>query len=124
MNKRLLLRVKKHILEEPARLHMADWIRRRRTDASSGRALTHDYPSCGTAACIGGWAIILSKKRPSVDIFGQAARILGLETDAAQDLFVVSHWPTKFLAGASDDGKQKTAEIVAKRIDHFIQFGR
>jgi hypothetical protein len=123
MNKRLLLRVKKHILEEPARLHMAEWIRRKRNDTALTAALKHDYPSCNTAACIGGWALLLSGKRPSFDVFRQAARILGLDDHEALSLFVVSHWPRKFIIGARDDGKQKTAEVAARRIDHFIEFG-
>src|SRR6185369_5102243 len=96
-----LLQVKQHILVEPNRLCMMDWVRK-------GRGL-HDYknglsaysgkvalnPPCGTAACIGGWVCILNGSAENAGP-AKAIECLGLSSlrhfDDFDDLFFTSHW--------------------------------
>jgi hypothetical protein len=45
---KLLRKIEAHMLEEPKRVDMCDWAR------------PSNKPSCGTTACIAGWAILMS----------------------------------------------------------------
>lgn len=113
MNTKLLRKIKKHILEEPKRLRMWGWVSKSRRSP------------CGTAACIGGWAVILSGKYSqemnSDDIRKKAQRLLGFRGMKAARLFGPDFWPDQFHAGISGNGKKRTAEVAAKRIEHFIK---
>lgn len=113
MNVKLLRKVKKHILEEPKRLMMGDWVTE-----------TKKSP-CGTAACIGGWAVILSGKyranMDAGDVQEEAKELLDVEGMESTRLFGPVWWPAKFRGGCADDGEEITAKIAAKRIDHFIK---
>ena len=88
-----LLQVKQHILEEPNRLVMSDWVKQ-------GSRL-RDYeayvePPCGTAACIAGWVCVLNRQKESAGPY-TAVSILNdgsySDTDNYFDhLFYVSSW--------------------------------
>jgi len=123
MNVKLLRKVKKHILEEPKRLYMSDYIKVESEHHLYGRG----YAKCGTAACIAGWTCILSLKetpdaiRRTNDVHATGGELLGLTPGQAYRLFVPSVWPQKFTRGTSDDGSEATAKVAAARIEHFIK---
>lgn len=125
MNTRLLRKVKRHILEEPKRLDMGTW------GESSRRS------PCGTVGCIAGWGMVLSQKHPErfigeenadalAELLGSwtedpGASALGITTEQARRLFYVDQWPEHFRKGYGRLAKQKKAERVAERIEHFIK---
>lgn len=134
MNVELLEKVKQHILEEPKRFFMEDFI----LEAPAGSAVklddvTRTMPSCGTAACIAGWAVILSHggALPSgtrLGCFTEACNLLGFKLDKFQDseeadrLFVTSDWPSLYRqAYLNAKTVEDKAQIAANRIDHFIK---
>lgn len=129
MNVKLLRQVAKHILAEPKRFAMWTWVQRKVANddtfmADDGKQLK--YAKCGTAACIGGWAIILSGIDPdkSGSIMREAGRLLDLDETAQVALFVESNWPDKFSEPYDDAKTQgKRARIAARRIEHFIKTG-
>jgi hypothetical protein len=139
---RLLRKVAAHILAEPKRLVMEDWIRRDFSDGSS-------KPPCGTAACIAGWALELTRKpgqrRPRPDHHSAlGSELLGmmdpetyekatdysyefddLKARTSERLFITDSWPepyrTKYDAA---DNQAIKAKVVAQRIEHFIKTGK
>lgn len=124
MNVKLLRKVKAHILAEPKRLYMSSYIKSEAHNMDIG----HDYPKCGTAACIAGWACLLELKPKDPYEFWQthsvgpeAAALLGIDDQAAYRLFEPSEWPKQFARGRSDDGAKETAKVAAARIEHFIK---
>lgn len=130
MNVELLRKVEKHILEEPKRLYMSKWIRRvKQHELLDQAGNPREYASCGTAACIAGWAVILNNEpfderepdffNPS-PIFEKARTILQLTEPEAIRLFEPLHWPTQFYVGLADDGSKIAAETTVRRIEHFI----
>jgi hypothetical protein len=128
INVRLLRRVQKHILAEPRRLVMSHWRQTRLhecrvEDLDSDHC--HDYPfaKCGTAACIGGWGVILSDS----DIApyrqrDELAQLFGINTNQLNLLFSVSSWPVK-LAHAYRKARTPAgkARVASRRIDLFIK---
>lgn len=119
VNKEHLLKIKQHILEEPNRLNMSDWID---THLSIGEKIFDRYasvpqvvPVCGTVGCIAGWSAHLRKVK-----FNSSAErdFLGLDSD---DLFFVDYWPEEL-------GKRYTnattplekAQVTAEAIDLII----
>lgn len=126
MNVKLLRKVKRHILEEPKRFVMSvvvmSVVDTYKENSLSGKVFgMRPFPKCGTAACVAGWACILSgKDRLDVGMI-TAQRLLDLTPEQAMRLFEPSKWPEQYEAGTTDDGKNKTAKIAAARIDHFIK---
>lgn len=131
---RLLRRVKKHILEEPRRLDMSDWVE------------TSKVSPCGTTACIAGWTLLLKlppKERRAVlvepDAYvkrdmltaGERAMFLehaenALELDRCQSmrLFYDDNWPKGFDRAFDKACSRKArAQVTADRIEHFIKTG-
>jgi len=122
MNINLLRQIQTKITEEPKQFRMSAFF-------SRGCGI----PNCGTAACIGGWAVALHNKMnprdadrlfdsvmdPSID--RNPCLILGLGLLESERLFHVGNWPSQF---ASDWEWAKTPEAMVKvacdRIDHFI----
>ena len=128
MNVKLLRKVKKHILEEPKRLKMWSWIvlrskYSRRVERSDSVGGDRPFARCGTAACIAGWACILSKQNPVgvVEIHNAAIELLGLTQVQAHKLFGPLSWPDKFYRTDLDSGSRTAAEVTAARIEHFIK---
>jgi hypothetical protein len=83
VNVELLKKIKEHILEEPRRLHMDNFVCRVPVDSPKN-------PPCGTVACIAGWAVILSRPEDSLesiweDIHGnwewEACKAMGIPED-------------------------------------------
>jgi len=125
MNVKLLRKVKKHILENPKRLFMGRWIKRKSETPylSFGEGKKRPFPPCGTAACIAGWTCILSKHQISDNqSTGElATNLLDINELQASRLFGPHAWPSKYQAGIKDNGTKKTAKIAAARIEHFIK---
>lgn len=133
---KILRAVKRLILAEPKRLHMADWGQRR-----SGPGA----PACGTVGCIAGWTVLVSSGLASKwalklldnSAFNglmaaagiKAASILGYPTfdytgGRLYKLFYPSSWPEPFRIDYHAAKTQTSrAKIVGKRIDHFIKTG-
>jgi hypothetical protein len=130
MNVELLRKIENHILEEPKRLFMPAFVRRQ----SRGDVLlplnsrgTRDYPECGTAACIAGWAVFLSEDdstlRTAGEIMARAMTLLQIGEYSAHRLFLAQEWPLRFWKGGTGDGEPETAQMTAARIEHFIDTG-
>lgn len=127
INVDLLRRVKEKILAEPDQFVMHSFFY---IYNEAGVAA----PNCGTAACIGGWAISLSTSRkPSEcaserylsleDSGTRAAKLLGLDGDEADRLFRTRSWPWPFWSMFENAKTMKEkAQVAANRIDHFITY--
>lgn len=115
MNIELLREVQSHIKQDPKSVNMPYWIEN--YPKHSGLKV----PKCGTVACIGGWAELLSGMNPAE---GEAARLLGIEhvPGAANRLFLEHRWPYKFrsLLDKHEPQTKAYAKVVSDRIDHFI----
>lgn len=141
---KLLRKVQKHILEEPNRLLMDTYIRTglvpgsvRRFDYDCWDGKRHTAPSCGTTACIAGWAILLSQRRDlpqidlhrlraSVEIQERAQEVLGLLGRDRLPIFIqlvsVDRWLPPFREQyLSAKSSRKRARIAAAYIDHYIK---
>lgn len=134
LNVKLLRRIQKHILEEPKRLQMRYlFLRQRNSRTFCADVSGQPFAPCGTAACIAGWAMLLSGIRPydidaGTDNQNDAAiaeRLLGLPEDFWPRLFVESSWPKPFRAGyrTAKSPKQR-AKVAAARIDCLIKTGK
>lgn len=128
MNTRLLRKVQKHILEEPKRLCMADWCQKKsefNLDVEDFWDACNRYPfaKCGTAACIGGWAVLLNGGRIGSGMgWKNPSWHLGLSRTQADLLFNIEDWPDRFY----DRYRTATtpaakARVAVRRIDHFIK---
>lgn len=123
MNVELLNKIKQEILNEPESFQMAAYLK------TPVKGNIKDYglewqTRCGTACCIAGHAISLSKETQSNDETAQAVRLLSLNSDQARRLFFLSNWPyhlrEKFLAAGS---VSERAKVAAERIDLMISTG-
>jgi hypothetical protein len=141
-NIKLLKQVRDTILKYPDQFYMDDWF--------SNLNQIEDKPSrCGTAACIAGWSLALSKeafkKKPSTtqDYFSgcttsfinrEARKALGLNQKQGLRLFLREMWPDRFKFKYSEliekvwDHKpikpKQFAKVAASRIDYFIKTGK
>jgi hypothetical protein len=122
MNVELLNKVKEQILKEPAQFEMFNWYATELVGFP-----TVKIPNCGTAACIAGWAISLSKnecpRRASnrKDYYEQAREVLDLTPFQADCLFLGHRWPSELWHTYKTAKTLKNrAEIAAKRIDLLI----
>lgn len=129
INYKLLRRVREQILREPRQFFMDWWTTR---DARAVRLKKgEEIPNCGTAACIAGWAVALSRgKTPK-----QIARLehipeigrkeLGISDAQAERLFDASpfgEWPGQFRDfWQTAKTPIQRARIAARRINHFIK---
>lgn len=119
MNTKLLLKVKAAILAEPLKFDMSSYFRKKQESP------------CGTAACIAGHSIAISRKYKKLKaglniIFGKniAVKALDLDWYEADVLFYLSGWPSRFrqryIKAETPEARSKAA---ADRIDHFIATG-
>lgn len=131
MNTRRLRQIQKLILKYPQRFDLYNWYGVGAVPDKRDRFIyvvpAMEAPSCGTTACIAGWAV--AKYDGTViredSMEKQAAEILGLTKRQAGRLFYIDDWPDAFLdpyENARDVSDAITAaNIAADRIDHFIK---
>lgn len=128
----LLRKVKAAILRYPDQFEMRGWF----SDSLWIKGNWREPGRCGTAACIGGWAVHIAKKLRKLseteniliateEYAGELAReVLRLNSHDSRALFLAAKWPLKFYF---DYAKARTpkerAKVAAKRIDHFIEHG-
>ncbi len=127
---RLLRRVKRQILNEPASYNQNYFgIRDLRSP-------------CGTAACIAGWCDIFANRVRDLESWAEKARFgwsvelranraLGLKAGDTRWLFATpqlgwpepfkSQWAQTFKLGADAKIRAQRAQIAAERIEHFIR---
>lgn len=125
MNISLLRKVQRAILKHPDQFDMGWWFQ----DKLSIRDKRVDAGGCGTAGCIGGWAIHIHKQcKKLVDAkkcFYQGsipATLLSLNDGEADRLFVDDFWPIRFRLRYQNGKTPLTrAKAAAARIDHFIK---
>jgi hypothetical protein len=127
MNVKLLRKVKEHILAEPKRLLMDDWIafasgRKRKTFINDVCKREH-FAKCGTAACIAGWVCLLADgKQPDQSVSSRAIDLLEIGDYQGSYLFFTNLWPNGLGAAYyAAESASKRAEIAAQRIEHFIK---
>lgn len=137
INVKLLRKIQKHILAEPKRFIMGDFIVRRsdRDEMVESDGLTTPFAACDTAACIAGWACLLSDRNPLTGFAKLGAELLGIEyidPDSVDEedvvpicesdrLFYTSTWPEEFARPFhSAKTREEKAAIAVQRIDHFL----
>lgn len=137
MNEARLLEVKHHILEDPRRLNMRDWVTlfKGRHPLSGMQPYPEwclEIPPCGTVQCLGGIAVSLFSDDPRKEHGAwihdhaqtEAMKLLDLTREQANELFFLSSWPDTFVrryTDAEDDRDDVLkAQITAERIDQFI----
>lgn len=126
INTKLLNKIIRHILEKPKRFNM------------NVLAKKSKLTTCGTAACIAGWAVLLTKAEKYdkksfhslinsgyISFWYAGAVALGLDAVAARQLFEVYNWPTRYRAPFQQaehlGHHRKAVEIAVRRIRHFIK---
>jgi hypothetical protein len=143
LNVALLKKIKEHILAKPNRFVMRTFVLKSK---DYGKEYKDDdwqmrkFDKCGTAACIGGWAVLLHDgiNADVSDIRNKAVKVLGLDRERGDDdnydeddydlagdyLFETSCWPEPFSTNF-DTAKTPAAraKVAAKRIDHLIATG-
>ena len=127
---RILRRVARRILEEPRRLEMSTWGRRR----------LHRAGACNTIGCIAGWTVLDGKTAAQVKAMPeealaftmetareQATQKLGLTLWGTTRLFIPDQWPAQFVNIDGENPKGRSyaarAKTTAARIEHFIKTG-
>lgn len=134
LNVKLLLKVKHHILEEPARLRMDMWLKKGEAGADSGNSypgygepIEFTFPACGTVGCLAGWAVQLSHPteniQPGIDnVHSSALEELGIDDDISPyEIFFPDHWPPEFYRRYEyARSNEERAKIVGEVIDNYI----
>lgn len=132
INVRLLRAIQRQIAKEPRQFIMSSWFKK-----------DDSYPNCGTAACVAGWAIAVSRKKTPlqaaislspgfsaseylspqsvVRISPRAGRLLGLDQDQRDRLFIMDNWPRQFRFENWCTMPESRARLAISRIDHFIK---
>jgi hypothetical protein len=125
INVKLLRKIAKHITDKPRRFVMRTFMYS--TDGWGDEFRADDgsmqkFEKCGTVACIGGWAVLLTDGvAPTGEIRARAVEILGIQGMNEDKLFEVTMWPTEFTKRywAAKTQRQR-AKVAAERIEHFI----
>jgi hypothetical protein len=128
MNVKRLKQVAKLIQEHPTQFNMHWWF-------DHLNAIGDKPKGCGTAACIGGWAVFSKRRAKKLskllnqfidgsDIREEAALYLELDDSQIDKLFVHTDWPDEFyLAYMEAKTAKEAAQVAVKRIHHFIKTG-
>ncbi len=141
MNTKLLQKVKQHILENPARLRMNNWVTNAKIIAGDGTLTTinnnefcflgggwgepdtQPIPDCGTVGCIAGWTVIIGDNIEPTElgtisgITERAKELLRISSDQAEELFYVDDWN---ISDETAYRKAKTQEARAKIVGRVI----
>lgn len=127
LNVTLLRKIQAHILEEPRRFIMDDLVRYGLPGDkfSADNDTQQTFAECGTAACIAGWALLLSGIRiDGGDYLNRASDLLRISDDH-ESLFIAELWPEPFKRRYARAGRPATrAKIAAARIEHLITTGK
>lgn len=130
LNVKLLRKIQRHITEEPRRFFMDGYMREAmdekdwRDYVSYTPDLSKTMPPCKTAACIAGWANILSGNNGWLNGLEDAAAEIGLLGNDWGFLFVSDLWPNPFSTAYNEAKTPKTrAKIACARIDWLIEKG-
>jgi hypothetical protein len=129
LNVRLIRRIIKHILAEPKRYCQEDTIANGEPgELILGVNYNQKFATCGTAACIGGWAYLLSEKHPTshwdtCTILDKGGRALGL-TDYQQEVLFTglpgAEWPQPYAENyrkaKTPAGRTRTAVRLLEKV--------
>lgn len=131
LNVRLLRRIQNQILKEPRQFFMSWWFTNDPDDVSA-KAI----PNCGTAACIGGWAVTLSQRVKPARMYRKSSYstyrtgVLAAELIRLPDgynrnkLFVTTMWPPEFhMRWRNAATPLARAKVAVARIEHLIKHG-
>lgn len=124
INYKLLRKVRDHILEEPRRIHMEQWLIKGSKYINMILGRQRGAPACNTVGCIAGWTAQLSEsKAESWDCASVAVRKLKINYAQTKLLFHVENWPEdlQIKIGKYRNGTKSYAKVVAQRIDRFIE---
>lgn len=129
VNKTLFRAIRNHILEEPRRYNQGVAIEK----------VTKRTSPCGTQACLLGWAVILSGKKPEVrpcacgnpactfnieTTYELGARVLRLTERQALRVYSDGEWPDKFQEPMNRAGNAtERARAAADYINYIIRTG-
>lgn len=141
LNVKLLRKIQKHITEEPRRFIMHNSVVTNNSVVTKmafpdGRFENdaggfEEFAPCGTAACIAGWANILTGV--SADSLEAGSRVRAAEkigvdpgvSWSSHSLFYDAAWPKPFSTRyARANTQQERAKIASERIEHLIQTGK
>lgn len=120
VNKEHLLKIKQHILEEPSRLYMADWIEHHAPgtiviDQYNKQNIQQTVPQCGTVCCIAGWSSVL-RGREYMNTSDEQAYL-----DVSSRLFYPNKWPEDlFERYQNSTSTSEKAQVAADAIDLII----
>lgn len=134
----------RQIREEPRRMDMDEWvikfnparlkvksIGKRHTIVIDGRhRLKCALPPCGTIACLAGWArenaVLGTNDADVIQVRTDGTKALGITGKQASALFFSSSWPCEFHDSLAEckSGTKEYANVVAKRVLHFIHTGQ
>lgn len=128
---RLLRKVAKHILEEPARYEQNVWLRLgvpgKVTNLEHIDNAPTEFPACGTIACLGGWVNQLTSVRSrDDDTFRRACGQIGVDSEMGANLFGYNTgWPEPYMTAYENATTLRgKAKVAARRIEHFIKTGK
>jgi hypothetical protein len=141
LNVRLLRKIQKHILEEPRRFLMADVVVKAQTqdewsiEADDYPDMSKLMPPCKTAACIAGWANLLTGAKTETQYlsYDRAVDQLGLVPGSPlasgwfdlSTLFFAPSWPEPYRTSYEKaETPAKRANVACARIDHLIKTGQ
>lgn len=130
MNVKLLRKVQCAILKNPKRFDMGYWFTNSRAfflNAKTIKAKKKRFENCGAAACIAGWACLLSKDTTNYNSEYRdhtlviARKLLDLTRDQANKLFFDGVWDNPFRSNfINASTKAEQAKIASAYIDKFI----
>jgi hypothetical protein len=122
MKIRLLRKVQAAILKEPLQFGMERWF----SDAIDAG---HPIPNCGTAACIGGWAVTINRGANPIGVRHLGGKLcklysqeaLGLTSAQTERLLYLEGWPRLFRRQYNHGDFTQRAIVACRRIDFFIK---
>jgi hypothetical protein len=110
--------IQKNILAEPKQFQMEEFWTYYISNVK--------IPNCGTAACIGGWAMCLTRKIKPAELALRGWRDNLVAIEIGTDLIKLKkliwfyNWPEKF-RHVRKEGTVAFARQAVRRIEHFIQ---
>lgn len=125
MNIELLREIQKCVLENPDRVFMPHFISDIHTRQPRQGVGPDTIDNCGTAGCIGGWALMLAARRDGVSLpttVEQIERVLDLKRFQGSSLLWTANWPVVYARRYQfADTDEERAKAVCERIDNFIE---